>query len=136
MESAINSAGVFIHVRRYGAETIPRIVMRIPPNMENAYAVCKLSFTECSSCAPKNWAITTVAPDARPVKKPTIRLTICAAEPPTLASAAFPIKCPTITVSAVLYNCWKNVPNTIGKKNSKSCLQIIPSVEYQAMPLS
>ena len=43
-------------------------------------------------------------------------------------NAAFPTKRPTITVSTVVYNCWIKVPSMIGKKNIRSCFQIIPSV--------
>ena len=55
--------------------------------------------------APKYCEIITVAPVDTPVKKPTTRLMICPAEPPTLDSASFPTNCPTMTESTVLYNC-------------------------------
>ena len=70
----------------------------------------------------------TVAPEESPTKKPTSRLINVPVEPPTAARASFPTKFPTITASVVLYNCWKNVPKTIGKKNESSCFQMTPSV--------
>ena len=70
----------------------------------------------------------TVAPDAKPTKKPTSRLIRLPVAPPTAASASLPTNRPTIIASAVLYSCWKKVPNRIGKKNASSCFQITPSV--------
>ena len=72
--------------------------------------------------------MTTAAPFASPLKNVTTIVDKTAAGPPTLANAAFPTKRPTITVSTVVYNCWIKVPSMIGKKNIRSCFQIIPSV--------
>ena len=72
--------------------------------------------------------MTTAAPFASPLKNVTAIVYKTAAGPPTLANAAFPTKRPTIIVSTVVYNCWIKVPSMIGKKNIKSCFQIIPSV--------
>ena len=69
----------------------------------------------------------TVAPEATPTKKPKSMLTNAPVEP-TAASASFPAKRPTIIASTVLYICWKNEPSRMGKKNSKSCFQMTPSV--------
>lgn len=72
--------------------------------------------------------MTTAAPFASPLKNVTTIVDKTAAGPPTLANAAFPTKRPTIIVSTVVYNCWIKVPSMIGKKNIRSCFQIIPSV--------
>jgi len=62
------------------------------------------------------------------IKNVTTIVDKTAAGPPTLASAAFPTKRPTMIVSTVVYNCWINVPSMIGKKKINSCFQITPSV--------
>ena len=62
------------------------------------------------------------------IKNVTTIVDKTAAGPPTLANASFPTKRPTIIVSTVVYNCWIKVPSMIGKKNIRSCFQIIPSV--------
>ena len=62
------------------------------------------------------------------IKNVTTIVDKTAAGPPTLASAAFPTKRPTMIVSTVVYNCWINVPSMIGKKNINNCFQITPSV--------
>lgn len=67
-------------------------------------------------------------PVRQPIKNVTTIVDKTAAGPPTLASAAFPTKRPTMIVSTVVYNCWINVPSMIGKKKINSCFQITPSV--------
>lgn len=96
--------------------------------MENAYAVCTALSKFLESFAPKYCATTTDAPAESPVKKPMTKLDRTEADPPTLASASFPTKRPTMMASTVLYSCCTRVPITIGKKKMRSCFQMTPSV--------
>ena len=91
-------------------------------------AVCTQVFTSLLFFAPKYWLIITAKPEAIPTKKPTKRFTMVPVLPPTAANASFPTKFPTITASAVLYNCCKTEPNKIGKKKIRSCFIIFPCV--------
>ena len=54
----------------------------------------------------------------------------------SLIHISFPTKRPTITASAALYNCWKKVPNKIGKKNRSSCCQMTPVTILFSFPIA
>ena len=71
--------------------------------------------------------MTTPAPIAIPLIKPTIRK-IRLPEELTAASALLPRKFPTISESAVLYNCWNRLPRNSGIANRIIFFEILPSV--------
>lgn len=93
-----------------------------------ASEVCTVRRTPAKFCAPYCCATTTVVPEATPTNRLTMTLISVPVTPPTAASACLPTNWPTITASAVLYSCWKNVPSRMGKKNTSSCFQMTPSV--------
>ena len=78
----------------------------------------------------------TVAPLDNPTKNPTNSWISVPVPPPTADRASFPTKRPTITASAALYNCWKKVPNKIGKKNRSSCCQMTPVTILFSFPIT
>ena len=109
---------------------MPRPVMSRPRVRARAMPVCRARLMPSRSEAPQYWDMITVAPEETPRKKPLIRLRM-GPDAPTAARAAVPTKRPTMMVSTVLYICWKKEPSRMGKKNSRICFQITPSV----MPL-
>ena len=55
---------------------------------------------------------------------------------PTAARALLPTKLPTMTESAVLYNCWSRFPSTRGMAKRNSFLPMLPSVMRTVLDLS
>ena len=119
------SAGVPIRRIIGSAVSRPSTVSSAPMATLSTSAVCTWRSTASASWAPQLWAMTTPAPLHRPTNRPTNRLTKELVAP-TAASALVPTKLPTIRVSAVLYICWNSVPNQMGRKNSSSCLGMLP----------
>ena len=77
--------------------------------------------------APKYWETIIPAPTEIPTNKTSSRFRIGEALP-TAARALSPTYCPTITLSAVLYNCWAIFPISIGIANAIICFPGIPTV--------
>lgn len=101
MELGRTSAGVPMSTRICGAAKTPTMVKNRPQAIPKAAVVWIDSLSRSISLAPKCLAMTTPAPTAIPLKKPTIRK-IRLLEELTAARAAFPIKLPTIRESTVL----------------------------------
>ena len=101
MELGRTSAGVPIRRRIWGAAKTPTNVSSVPQIKPKATVVCMDNRSFLNSLAPKYLAMTTPAPIPIPLKKPTIRK-IRLLDELTAARAAFPIKLPTISESAVL----------------------------------
>ena len=84
------SSGVCIHSRIIGVKRLPRTVITTPATSENAMSVCIALSRPILSRAPKLRDITTPAPMAMPLKKPTIMF-ISGDEEETAARASAPM---------------------------------------------
>ena len=122
-----HSWGVRIHRSTRGPSRQPSTVTRTPSTRDREKPVCRALSTAFLSLAPQNWDRITVAPELSPTKKPLIIFTRGPVVP-TAARAWVLTNRPTMTVSTVLYICWKKVPSRIGKKNKRICFQMTPSV--------
>ena len=101
MLSRIISSGVDISLRITGVNNTANIVRAIPATTPNAASVCIALWSLSLSFAPYALDITTPAPAARPLKKPT-SMKIIGADEETAARASRPRKFPTIRESAAL----------------------------------
>ena len=127
MELGSTFSGVFIQRRMVGVKATPSTVRTTPATRPKATSVCTARDTPRSSLAPKYLAMTTPAPMAMPLKKPTI-MKIRLPDEVTAARAASSRNLPTIRASAVLYICWKMLPNRMGSAKNSSFFQMTPSV--------
>ena len=95
------SGGVDIRRRITGVKMTANTVSSSPATIPNAISVCTAFDILSSSLAPHALAMTTPAPTARPLKKPTI-MKMRFPEEETAARASLPRKFPTISESAAL----------------------------------
>ena len=82
-----------------------------------------------NSPAPYFWLVRTVNPVAIPLARPITR-NIMVPVDPTAASALAPTNLPTMTVSTMLYSCWKVLPNNKGHMKFKINLRGFPCVIF------
>ena len=109
-----------------GTKRTPTTVSAAPVARDSAAVVWTTRERVSRFPAPYCWAMTTVAPEETPTKKPRIRLMTEAVAPPTAPRAFMPTKLPTTRASTVLYICWKKVPRATGRKKSRICFQMTP----------
>ena len=86
----------------------------------------KAFFKSFSFCEPYNIENSTPLPIHKP-RIIDVKKTISVKEEPTAANASEPKYLPTISVSAILYNCCKRLPKIIGKENSHNDFVTEPS---------
>ncbi len=110
-----------------GVNVIPFSVRKAPPARENRVALCMALLSPASFFAPKYCEITMVAPEARPMKKPISRFTICAAERYRSKGFLAHIIADYYCIRRVI-QLLEKVPPRMGKKSLSSCRQIPPCV--------
>ena len=121
------SSGVFITRSRLSMLAILTAVITIVTITDRMAALPILLRIPSRSPAPKRCAVSTVNPVVSPCVNPKIRkLTDPVA--PTAANASTPTNRPTITVSTMLYSCWKILPMIIGMINFVISLEGLPFV--------
>lgn len=82
----------------------------------------------CFNClAPKSIENKIPLPIHKP-KRIDVKKVISVKEEPTAAKAEEPIYCPTIKVSAILYNCCNRFPKIIGIENNINDFVIFPLI--------
>lgn len=120
-------SGIEIRFKKYGVKRNPSKEIIIPEMVEKKITVSTISSVSAFLSAPRYWEMTIVAPDERPTRKLTGSLNNADTES-IAARPDFPIACPTITASTVVYSCWKRLLASIGSMNTIREVIIFPFV--------
>ena len=127
VESARMSSGVCMIFKSPGTARRPTTVSAAESRTVSWMPFATLIRTPSLSPAPKRWDVRIEKPEASPMANPSSKKeTVLVA--PTAARAPVPRKRPTITVSAILYNCWKMFPTKRGSVNRMISGKICPVV--------
>ena len=110
----------------------PMSDIRRPIASISTMAVAAYCRSSCSREAPKYCEISTPAPMEKPMAS-AVNKTVSDAQAPTADSACWPLKLPTMMVSAVLYSCCSRFPAMIGKANCTMSFQGVPRVRSLVM---
>ena len=111
----------------HGEKTAPAAAQIIPRIPASKRAVRTAQCSPSLSFAPKYLEIIIVAPVARPFIKLIGNLKSVCTES-IAASPTFPVNCPTITASTVVYNCWIRLPAISGSTKSNNAFPIFSEI--------
>ena len=115
-------------LRSHGEKIIPTTAQIIPRIPASKSAVRTAQCNPFLSFAPKYPEIIIVAPVANPFIKLIGNLKSVCTESMD-ASPTFPVNCPTIIASTVVYNCWIRLPAISGSTKSNNAFPIFPEVK-------